>query len=257
MWQCRIRSNVSGTSGILAKGNCLCAHCAITLGWESMTEAESQALVKRLAKLDCCAVSDAMDKLKVAGVVSGLPQLSASRRIAGLAVTVKLAAGNAPPGPARHLCTAAIELAGPGYVIVVEQRTGIEAGSWGGILTLGAKVRGVEGVVADGPVRDIDEARGYDFPVFARGCTARTARGRIHEAATNVPVHIGDVMVHPGDYVVADGSAVICIAVAEIERVLEAAESIVAREAAMAKALNAGERITQVMGANYENMLKN
>jgi len=53
-----------------------------------MTEAESQALVKRLAKLDCCAVSDAMDKLKVAGVVSGLPQLSASRRIAGLAVTV-------------------------------------------------------------------------------------------------------------------------------------------------------------------------
>ena len=122
---------------------------------------------------------------------------------------------------------------------------------------MGAKVRGVEGVVADGPVRDIDEARGYDFPVFARGCTARTARGRIHEAATNVPVHIGDVMVHPGDYVVADGSAVICIAVAEIERVLEAAESIVAREAAMAKALNAGERITQVMGANYENMLKN
>ncbi len=213
--------------------------------------------VQRLAKLDCCAVSDAMDKLKLSGVVSALPQLSASRRIAGLAVTVKLAAGSAPPGPARHLCTAAIELAGPGHIIVVEQKSGIEAGSWGGILTLGAKIRGVEGVVADGPVRDIDEARGHHFPVFARGCTARTARGRIHEAATNVPVSIGDATVNPGDYVVADGSAVIFIAAAEIERVLETAETIVAREAAMAKALNDGERITQVMGANYEHMLKN
>lgn len=218
---------------------------------------ETQGLVARLAALDCCAVSDAMDKLKVSGVVSGLPQLSASRRIAGVAVTVKLAAGNAPPGPARHLCTAAIELAGPGHVIVVEQRTGIEAGSWGGILTLGAKLRGVEGVVADGPVRDIDEARGHDFPVFARGCTARTARGRIHEAATNVPVSVGEATVNPGDYVVADGSAVIFIAAADIERVLEAAESIVAREAAMAKALHAGGRITEVMGASYEHMLKN
>ena len=129
--------------------------------------------VQRLARLDCCAVSDAMDKLHLSGVVSGLPQLSGSSRIAGLAVTVKLLAGNAPPGPARHLCTAAIELAGPGHVIVVEQRSGIEAGSWGGILTLGAKLRGIEGVVADGPVRDIDEARSHGFPVFARGCTAR------------------------------------------------------------------------------------
>lgn len=212
--------------------------------------------VRRLARLDCCAVSDAMDKLQVSGVVSGLPQLSGSSRIAGLAVTVKLLAGNAPPGPARHLCTAAIELAGPGHVIVVEQRSGIEAGSWGGILTLGAKLRGIEGVVADGPVRDIDEARSHGFPVFARGCTARTARGRIHEAGTNVAVHIGDVVVNPGDYVVADGSAVIFIAAADIERVLDAAEIIVAREAAMANALHTGEPITQVMGASYEHMLK-
>lgn len=213
--------------------------------------------VQRLARLDCCAVSDAMDKLQLSGVVSGLPQLSGSGRIAGLVVTVKLLTGNAPPGPARHLCTAAIELAGPGHVIVVEQRSGIEAGSWGGILTLGAKLRGIEGVVADGPVRDIDEARSHDFPVFARGCTARTARGRIHEAGTNVAVNIGDVVVNPGDYVVADGSAVIFIAAADIGAVLDAAEIIVAREAAMANALHTGEPITQVMGANYEHMLKN
>jgi 4-hydroxy-4-methyl-2-oxoglutarate aldolase len=214
------------------------------------------SIVARLARLDCCAVSDALDKLKLPGAVEGLAQLATTRRIAGRVVTVKLGTGTPPPGPTRHLGTTAIEACQPGDVIVVEQRTGIEAGSWGGILSLGAKLRGVAGVVADGPVRDIDEAKGYDFPVYARSCTSRTARGRIVELGTNVPVRIGDVEVHAGDYVIADGSAVIFIPPDDIDSVLEAAELIAAREAAMAEALRAGTPITQVMGANYEHLLK-
>jgi 4-hydroxy-4-methyl-2-oxoglutarate aldolase len=62
--------------------------------------------------------------------------------------------------------------------------------------------------------------------------------------------------VHPGDFVVADGSAVVFIAQAEIDRVLEAAEAIAARERAMVAALNEGTPITEVMGRNYETMLK-
>ncbi len=67
----------------------------------------------------------------------------------------------------------------------------------------------------------------------------------------------GEVTVHPGDYLLADRSAVIVIAAANIERVLEAAEMIVAREAAMAKAILSGTPIGQVMGGNYEHMLEN
>jgi len=216
----------------------------------------SVAAADRLSRLDCCAVSDALDKLKLGGVVSGLPQLSGSGRIAGRVITMKLGTGTVAPGPTRHLGTTAIEAANPGDVIVVEQKSGVEAGSWGGILALGAKLRGVAGVVADGPVRDIDEAKSLDFPVFARGCTARTARGRVVELATNGPVEIGSVAVNPGDYVIADGSGVVFIRAEDIERVLDAAESIASREAAMAQALRAGRPITEVMGANYEHMLK-
>lgn len=215
--------------------------------------------VRRLSRLDCCAVSDAMDKLGIAGVVSGLEQRSTARRIAGRVVTYKLVpAAEAPArgGPPRHLGTTAVEAAQPGEVIVVEQRTGIEAGSWGGILSLGAKLRQVAGVVVDGPVRDIDEARGYDFPVYCRSLTARTARSRVAEAFTNEPVRIGDVTVHPGDYVLADASGVAFIRAADVGRVLDAAESISGREAAMARALMAGTPISQVMGADYEHMLR-
>jgi regulator of RNase E activity RraA len=216
-------------------------------------------LVKRLQRLDVCAVSDAMDKLGLPPSVSGLTQQSTQKRIAGQVVTYKLVpAAQVPPheGAPRHLGTTAIEAAQPGDVIVIEQRTGLDAGSWGGILSLAAKLREVAGVVVDGPVRDIDEARAYDFPVYARGLTARTARARVAEAFTNQPVRIGEVTVCPGDFVIADASGVVFIAAADIERVLQAAEMIVGREAAMAQALRDGQPVSQVMGAAYEHMLK-
>jgi 4-hydroxy-4-methyl-2-oxoglutarate aldolase len=219
-------------------------------------DAKAEAsFIGRLRRLDCCAVSDALDRLGLSGVVTGFPQQSGLGRIAGRAITVKLGPGDPPPGPPRHLGTTAIEAGGPDNVIVVEQRSGVAAGCWGGLLSLGAKVRGIAGVVADGPVRDIDEARAYGFPIFAHSLTALTGRGRVTEKGTNVPVTIGSSTVNPGDYVIADGSAVVFIAAAEIERVLEAAEMIAAREAQMAKAISAGERISEVLGQKYESML--
>jgi 4-hydroxy-4-methyl-2-oxoglutarate aldolase len=210
----------------------------------------------RLSRVDACAVSDALDKLGLKGVVTGIHRFSSDRRISGRVLTVKLDRAEGRPPTARHLCTAAIEAASPGDVIVVEQRTGLDAASWGGNLSIGAKMRGVAGVIIDGPARDIDESRQLDFPVFARDHTARTARGRIVETGTNEPVTIGDVLVSPGDYVVADASAVAFVSPNDILRVLETAESIVEREKAMAAALQQGKPISQVMGANYEQMLK-
>ena len=212
--------------------------------------------VARLKRLDCCAVSDAIDKLHLKGVALGIVPLTSSRRIAGRVLTIKLGVGEPPPGKPRHIGTTAIESAQPGDIIVVEQRSGVHAASWGGILSFGAKLRRVAGVIADGPARDIDEAREHDFPVFARGATPVTARGRIVELANNVPVTIGDIEVRPGDYAIADASGVAFISTDNIETVLATAEEISRREAAMIRALRKGQPITEVMGATYENMLK-
>ena len=50
--------------------------------------------VRRLRRLDTCAVSDALDRLKMKGVVIGVPRQSGEGRIAGRAITVKI--GNMP-----------------------------------------------------------------------------------------------------------------------------------------------------------------
>lgn len=214
----------------------------------------SNPILARFAALDACALSDTMDRLGLPSAVTGLTPRSVRQRIAGRVRTVKLEAAKGRTA-ARHLCTAAVEAAEKGDVIVVEQRSGIDAAGWGGILSVGAKTKGVSGVIVDGPARDIDEATDLGFPVYARAQTARTARGRIIEVSTGEPVTVGDVTVSPGDYVLADSSGVVFVPAAEIERVVGEAEKIAAREGLMAKAAAAGQPMSQVMGADYEKML--
>src|SRR5690554_6302756 len=112
--------------------------CWCRLKWSQLSKSiDMTDFVARLNRLDGCAVSDALDKLGLSGSASGLTRHSTDKCIAGRVVTYRLVpAGEAPApsGPPRHLGTTAIEAAEPGDIIVVEQRTGIDAGSWGGIL---------------------------------------------------------------------------------------------------------------------------
>jgi regulator of RNase E activity RraA len=113
----------------------------------------------------------------------------------------------------------------------------------------------VAGVVIDGPARDIDEAREMGFAVFCRATTARTARRRIIELATDVPVTFETATVEPGDYVLADRSGVAFIKPADIQLVVETAEMIAEAEREMVRAIQAGIPIGQVMAARYETMV--
>lgn len=211
----------------------------------------------RLAAFDSCTLSDTLDRLELAGCVSGLIAGVPGRRIAGRVRTVRLAKGLPPVGsPVRHLGASTIDTARVGEIVVIEQPTGIDAGCWGGLLSRAAVLRGIAGIVADGLVRDIDEIRELELPVFCRGYTARTARGRVHEAATNEPVQIGGATVLPGSYAVADSSGVVFVQPTDVERVLAAAAEIAGREKEMIRRLEAGDGASAVLGANYEHMLK-
>ena len=214
------------------------------------------ALVQRLASLDVCAVSDALDAFGIEGYVPALVPLWEGARVVGAAVTTKLEAGPPPVGaPPVHLGARAIEAAQPGDVIVLDNGGRDAMGSWGGLLSLAASLRGVAGVVADGACRDVDEARQMAFPVFARHGVAPTARGRVHESSCNEPVHLEGIAVRPGDIVMADGSGVVVVPADRAGEVVTRAEQIARREAAMQDRLRKGDTVSEVLGASYEHML--
>lgn len=209
-----------------------------------------------LLRFDSCTISDALDTLGLPGAVCGLaPLTSVGLRVAGRAVTVKL--GAPIEGlPKRHLGAGAVMAAEAGDIIVVEHRGRTDVSGWGGLLSRGAVGRGVAAVVVDGACRDVDESRELGLPVFARAAVPVTARGRVAEHDFNCPVTIGGIAVYPGDWLVADGSGVVFIPAARLAEVLRIAERILARETAMARSIEAGVPIGEVMGASYEDMLK-
>jgi regulator of RNase E activity RraA len=212
-------------------------------------------LVHRLSQLDSCAVSDALDRSKISGVVLGLSQLSTTKRIVGEAVTVKLGPDDGRGGR-RHLCTAAVEAAGPGKIIVIAHHGRLDAAGWGGILSLAATVRKVEGVVIDGACRDLDESREFGLPVYGRVAVPITARGRVIEYEWNVPVDLSGTRVAPGDLVIADASGVAIIPAEHAAEIIASAEAIAQKERLMAADVRAGKQVSAVMGTSYETMLR-
>jgi regulator of RNase E activity RraA len=221
-----------------------------------MSTATVVELAARLARLDTCGVSDALDRLGLQGAVMGIRPMWPCPRIAGQVITVRLRRADSGEHAPRHLGTAAIEAGGPGSVIVIEHHDREDAAGWGGILSVAARAKGLEGVIVDGTCRDVDDSRDAGFPVYARAATPITARGRVVEASMGEPIRVSDLMVHPNDFVIADGSGVVFVNSERAEEVIQTAEALAAREAAMANDVRAGRSVVEVMGANYESMLR-
>ena len=207
----------------------------------------------RLAPLDSCIVSDALDKLGLNGVAPGLSRVATDKKLAGRILTVKLETAYGRLAE-RHLCTAAIEAASPGNILVIEHHSRTDCAGWGGLLSRAAIVKGIPGVIVDGLCRDIDESRDLGFTVFARGVIPATARGRIIETEFNTPITVGSITVRPGDWVVADGSGVVFLGQDNVDAILSQAEQLAAREGLLLKDIEAGIPVSKVMSRTYEHM---
>ena len=216
-----------------------------------------QELRERLEKFSTTNVSDALDARGLKGSTYGVNKMyDGCRKIIGEAVTMKVVAAGLTKSK-THMGVNAIEAAKEGDVIVIDNGGRIDANCWGGVLSTGAKYKGVSGVVIDGACRELDECMELDFPVYARATICATARGRVMEEATNVMVSFHGVQVRPGDVVMADITGVVFIPQERIEDVVDKAEALHEKEEAMCRDIRSGMSMKEVdVKYNYENMLK-
>jgi 4-hydroxy-4-methyl-2-oxoglutarate aldolase len=210
----------------------------------------------RLERLATTNIADALDKIGIRGAVIGIRPLYDCPKIIGRAVTIKITAAGATPSKS-HLGVRAIDAADAGDIIIIDNRGDLHNNCWGEILSMGAKMKGISGVVVDGAARDIDDCREFGFPVYARGTVPITARGRIMEESFNEMIRIGDVQVNPGDIVMADINGVVNIPAGRLDEVLKAAEGLMEKELAMIEELRSGVPMLEVdQKYSYESMLK-
>ncbi|MDE2396313.1 MAG: RraA family protein [Burkholderiales bacterium] len=197
--------------------------------------------VARAARLDCASLSDALDRLGIAGQCARIKPRGEGFRMAGRAWTLLYGPAANPPGTVGDY----IDDVPPGSVVVLDNGARENATVWGDILTEIAHRRGIAGTVIDGVCRDVALCRSLGYPVFSRDHWMRTGKDRVQVEATGVPVNIGDARVAPGDIVRGDADGVVVIPQEHEAAVLDSAEAIERAEHAIREAVRGGMRLDE------------
>ena len=189
-------------------------------------------VVRDIARVDAQVVEQAAQfpssiLADVAGRRGGLhgriAPLAPSMRFAGPAITVEVRPGD------NLMIHAAMAVAQPGDVIVVDGKGDLSSALMGEIMSQQCVALGIAAVVIDGAVRDSEAIRELGFPMYAAGLNpngpTKFVPGRL-----NHPISSGGVTVNPGDLVVGDADGVTVIERAKAAAMLPLAADKVAAE---------------------------
>jgi len=197
--------------------------------------------VERAARLDTSTISDALDRLGIAGQCLNIKPRDPRFRLTGRAFTMLYGPVGKPAGTVGDY----IDDVPPGSVIVIDNGGRENATVWGDILTEIAHRRGIAGTVIDGACRDTALCLELGYPVYSRSYSMRTGKDRVQLDATNVIVSIGEARVAPGDILRGDADGVVVIPSQHEDEVLAVSEEIDAAEAAIRKSVRAGKRLQE------------
>ena len=195
-----------------------------------------EEIVSLLRSVSSSNISDAMHRK---GAMRGIHPLIPGKKIVGKAITVQTFAGDwAKP-------VEAIDLAGPGDVLVIYNGSNSIA-PWGGLATLSCKIRGIEGVVVDGAVRDLQEIRPMDYPLFSSDVVPNAGDPK-GMGEINSEIVCGGQTVRPGDYIVGDDSGVVVIPKERAYEIARRAKEVEKTENRLFEEISRGKTLSQVV----------
>lgn len=180
-------------------------------------------------------------------VDSAIKPIYPGLRVLGSAFTVKTPAGD------NFTIHAALQLAKPGDVLVIDAGDYTEQGSFGDVMATAALSRGIAGLVTNGGVRDAERIHKLGFPIFSRSISIK---GTVKETfgEINQPIAFGGVTINPGDLIIGDDDGIVAIPREKIEEVLAASRSRDEKEVKLRAQIQQGKTIWELH--NFNALLK-
>ena len=160
--------------------------------------------------------------------IEGAVPLQEGQHMAGRAVTLRFVphrpdlADDKPKG-ADSAEYVAIEMCGPGEVLVIDAMGWKYSSVGGDIKFLRMKQLGAGGLVTDGGVRDSVSLKEYGFPVYSASLTAKQGPAEFWPWQVNDAIQCGGVLVRPGDALVGDDDGVVVVPQSIVDEVIEIA----------------------------------
>ena len=160
--------------------------------------------------------------------IEGAVPLQEGQHLAGRAITLRFVphrpdlADDKPKG-ADSAEYVAIEMCGPGEVLVIDAMGWKFSSVGGDIKFLRMKQLGAGGLVTDGGVRDSISLKEYGFPVYSASLTAKQGPAEFWPWQVNDAIQCGGVLVRPGDALVGDDDGVVVVPQSIVDEVIEIA----------------------------------
>ncbi len=199
------------------------------------------ASLESLAELSTTTVSDALDRLGIAGQCLGIKPLDHAFRLCGRAFTMRMIPVAVEGGTVGDY----IDDVPPGETVVIDNGGRADMTVWGDLLTFVAVRRGIGGTVIDGMCRDVGRSLELRYPLFSRGWSMRTGKDRVQLDALNVTVSIGGARVSPGDVLLGDADGVVVVPKEKEDEILAHAKAIDEAEARIREAVEGGMRLDE------------
>ncbi|MFI6902499.1 RraA family protein [Nonomuraea sp. NPDC050394] len=189
-----------------------------------------------------CLVTDARRRT---GAIGGLLPVLPHHKIVGPAITVNLSIDDLVD------CMPVLSRAQPGDVIVLACHRSTRTAMWGGLMSTLSLKAGVAAGIVDGAIRDVDEIRDLDFPVWYRGTVPRPSPTAVHNRTepvqVNVPVVVDGQVIHPGDIIVADENGIAVVPSADAQDVLEGTRVQIGKEKTIRDKINSGATVSELL----------
>lgn len=216
-------------------------------------------LKERVMKLSSENIADACEKLKLGQVInaskSGIKGFT-NKRVFGKAYTVTFSSHQDEAVALYSKTRFYLDKVESDSIIVINNLAGTEYSVFGGLLSLFAKHKAIAGLVTNGSIRDIEEIKQNQFPVFAANKTLNRGSPHYKVISEQTPVEISGTSIHPGDYILASSSGIIVLRPEEIERVLSCAEKIVSMEKSISNRMLSGQTLEEIDKSMGAAMLK-
>ena len=190
--------------------------------------------------------------------IEGLTTILPDRKMVGRALTLRYVPirpdlNERERASGSTLAKRAVELAGPGDILVVDAAGETGAGFIGDVIGTRFVVRGGAGLVIDGAIRDLHYLRTIGLPMYLRGAHAAGSGRRIVGVELNGTINCGGVAVIPDDILLGDAQGVLVIPRAIARDVAEKAAATEHKENFLRATLQKGIRtIDDVYPPNAE-----
>ncbi len=206
----------------------------------SFQKADMSSLDERIRdlflKVSSPNVTDAMHRK---GAMEGMVSICGDVKMTGQAVTVQTFSGDwAKP-------VEAIDVAGPGDVIVINNDGATHVAPWGELATLSCVRKGIAGVVIDGAVRDVDDIRRTKFAVFARAIVPNAGEPKGF-GEINAEIRCAGQLVNPGDWIIGDESGVVVVPKERAYEIARRALEVRKNEERIREEIRRGSTLSQV-----------